>query len=126
MKKKIQTIIYFLLSCIVLSSCSSGADNNNFIPGMYVREVHNEFSIGRDTLVINPSNTTMYSIIHTGSYQRIKDGKLLSAKSIHENWTATYDNDKKILQETKRGRVLSFDVPKNILLLGSSHYKKIK
>jgi hypothetical protein len=123
MKKYKILLLCFL--CSILHSCNQG-NEPNFIPGTYVREVENEFSVGRDTLVIGAVNQVTYSIIHNGSYHRIKDGKLLPVKNISENWTATYDENKKILMESKRGKIISFDPSKNILFVGTSLYKKIK
>jgi len=111
--------------CSILYGCVS-ENENNFIPGTYVRTVINEFSVGRDTLVIGAVNPNTYTIIHKGSYRQIKEGKLLPYKSISENWTATYDERKQILMEAKRGKIISFDPSKNILLVGGSPYKKIK
>lgn len=123
-KNKLALLCYFL--CIVFYSCSSQTDTKDFIPGIYVREVKNEFSVGRDTLVISPFNTNTFSIIHKGSYQRIKNGKLKPVERKYENWTATYDNNKQVLQEIKKGKVFLFDQSKNILFVGKSPYKKIK
>lgn len=118
-------ILISCLSCCILYSCDFGS-NKDFIPGTYVREVKNEFSVGNDTLAIGAVNQVTYFIIHKGSYHRIKDGKLLPIKSISENWSASYDENKKILMESKRGKIISFDPSKNILFVGGSQYKKIK
>lgn len=119
-----KTLLYGGLLCHFLSGCVTVP--NNFIPGTYVRTVINEFSIGRDTLIIGAVSATVYTIIHKGSYRRIKDSKLQPAQSIAENWTATYDTKKQVLMEAKKGKIISFDPAKNILLVGSSPYKKIK
>ena len=118
-------ILISCLSCCILFGCDSGS-NKDFIPGTYVREVKNEFSIGRDTLVIGAVNTNTYTMIHKGSYRQIRNGKLLPVKSISENWPVTYDENQKVLMESKRGKIISFDPSKNILFVGSSLYKKIK
>ena len=123
--KKNKSILFSYFLCIIFYSCSQ--DNNpNFIPGTYVREVKNEFSVGRDTLVIGAVNPNTYTVIHKGTYRQIRDGKLLPVKSISENWPVSYDENKKVLMESKRGKIISFDPSKNILLVGSSPYKKIK
>ena len=122
-KNKSALLCYFL--CIIFYGCTSGNDTN-FIPGTYVREVKNEFSFGRDTLVIGAVNPNTYTVIHKGSYRQIRDGKLLPVKNMSENWSVTYDENKKVLIESKRGKVISFDPSRNILLVGSSPYKKIK
>lgn len=113
------------LLCSILYGCGSDV-TKDFIPGTYVREVKNEFSIGRDTLVIGAVDLNTYTIIHKGSYRQIRNGKLLPVKSISENWPVSYDEVKKVLTELKRGKVISFDPSENILLVGSSPYKKIK
>ena len=122
--KKIKLVFLFVF--IVVLGCNPENSNKNFFSGTYVRQVHNEFSVGRDTLVINRFNENNYSIIHCGSYQRILEGKLLPAASFHENWSAVYDSDTRTLQETRHGKVLSFYSGKNLLKLGSSIYKKIQ
>ena len=86
----------------------------------------NEFSVGRDTLVIGSGSRLTYTIIHKGSYRLIKQGSLLPAQSISENWIATYDENKQVLMESKRGKIISFDPAKKFFLVGSSPYEKIK
>jgi hypothetical protein len=123
--KKVNCVFLAYILCNVYSSCNPG-NTKDFIPGTYVREVNNEFSTGKDTLVIATINDRAYTILHKGSYQRIKDGELLPVKSMSENWSVTYDDHKQILIEAKRGKVISFDPARNILFVGSSLYKKIK
>lgn len=115
-----------ILLCCWLFGCSSHAFNKNFISGIYCREVTNEFSIGKDTLVIGPINETTYSIIHKGIYQRIKEHHLLPPERKYEKWTATYDEPNQRLIENKRGKIITFDVSKETLFVGASPYKKIK
>jgi len=122
-KNKSILVSYFLFA--IFYSCDS-CSNKDFIPGAYVREVKNEFSIGRDTLIIGAVNPNTYTIIHKGSYRQIRDGMLLPVKSISENWPVSYDENKKVLMESKKGKIISFDPSKNILFVGSSLYKKIK
>jgi hypothetical protein len=124
--KKIKPVLACYFLCTVFNSCSPQTGSNNFIPGTYVRMVTNEFSVGLDTLVIGAVNQHMYTIIHKGSYRRIKENALLPVQRLSENWTATYDENKKVLVESKRGKIISFDPSKNILFVGSSLYKKIK
>lgn len=97
----------------------------NFIPGTYVRSVKNEFSVGRDTLVIIKESTNLFSIIHQGIYQRIYQGKISPVRSFSEKWSASYNEDKKILVETRKGKIFSFNTSGNSLFLGTSRYNKI-
>ena len=125
MKKKKFTMMGIGLLCGILFGCTSH-NISDFIPGTYVRTVINEFSVGRDTLVIIPVNNLSYTIIHKGSYRRIKEGALLPQKRVTENWLATYDKSSQVLIEGKKGKIISFNPSENILLVGSSPYKKIK
>ncbi len=113
------------LLCGMFFGCTSHSVSD-FIPGTYVRSVINEFSVGRDTLVIIAVGNLSYSIIHKGSYHRIKEGALLPQKSVAENWLATYDKNNQVLVEAKKGKIISFNPSENILLVGTSPYKKIK
>ena len=125
MKMKKITMMGMGLLCGVFFGCNSRTISD-FIPGTYVRTVINEFSVGRDTLVIMAVSKPTYSIIHKGSYRQIKQGKLLPEKSILENWLATYDQSTGVLIERKKGKIISFNPSENILLVGSSPYKKIR
>jgi hypothetical protein len=97
----------------------------NFIPGTYVRSVKNEFSVGRDTLVIIKESRNFFSIIHHGIYRRIYHGKISTVRSFSQKWSASYDEDKKILVETRKGKIFSFNTSGNSLFLGTSRYNKI-
>ncbi len=112
---------------IGLCACSDNTRGSmqDFIPGTYVREVSNEMSIGKDTLQISFVSGLSYRIIHSGEYQRIQDGKLLPREHKIEKWMASYDEKEVVLNEAKRGRVLSFDPSKRLLYVGSSPYQKI-
>jgi hypothetical protein len=99
---------------------------NSFIPGTYVREVSNEFSAGKDTLVISQFAPDSYAITNYNTYQRIEAGRLLSKEHKVERWIALLDKEAGVLKEVKRGRVLSFQHQDNKLMVGSSSYQKIK
>ncbi|MGN6802438.1 MAG: hypothetical protein ACTHJN_11060 [Ginsengibacter sp.] len=121
MKGIILTAIIF---CGLLVGCKED-EVLNFIPGTYVRSVKNEFSVGRDTLVIIKESTNLFSIIHQGIYQRIYQWKISPVRSFSEKWSATYDEDKKSLIETRKGKIFSFNTYVNVLYLGTSRYNKI-
>lgn len=121
-----QIILYFLLFSSIFLSCQTGYRMKEFISGTYVREFKNEFYAGRDTLVIWHFNNSTYLVNHKESFQRIRDGRLLNVERKLEKWVTVYDEKEQILKEERRGRILSFDPSKNILMVGSSIYKKLK
>ena len=120
------TIIYLLLFISIFLSCHRGYQIKEFIPGTYLGEFKNEFFIGRDTLVIELFNNSTYVINHKESYQRIKDGDLLNVERKTEKWVAVYDEKEQVLIEGRTGKILSFDPSKNLLMVGTSIYKKMK
>jgi hypothetical protein len=121
MKRIILTVIIF---CGLLVGCKED-EVLNFIPGTYVRSVKNEFSVGRDTLMIIKESRNFFSIIHHGIYQRIYHRKISPVRSFSQKWSANYDEDKKILVETRKGKIFSFNTSGNLLFLGTSRYNKI-
>lgn len=97
-----------------------------FIPGVYVKHIDGLYSIGEDSLTISQSNDQTYTILHNTTYRPIINKKIQPIKYQSERWTALYDEQSKVLNELKDGRVLSFLPHENKLLLGSGEYKKVK
>ena len=97
-----------------------------FIPGLYVKHIEGPYSIGEDSLTISQSNDQTYTILHNTSYRPIINKKIQPTKWHSERWTALYDEQSKVLNEQKDGKVLSFLPRENKLLLGSGEYKKVK
>lgn len=108
-------------------SCHASVDQTvkGFVPGVYARSVANEFSEGRDTLVIQQLDGDAYTIQHRMGYQRIIGGKKGPVETKVERWSALYDEAQNVLKETKRGRVLSFNAETKTLFVGSSAYQKL-
>lgn len=100
----------------------------DFIPGVYVKSIDDEFTKGMDTLVIDvlDKSAGSYSINKKMSYQQVIDGRQLSPQYKTENWTAVYDENTYQLMEQRKGKVLSFLPEENKLSLGGSEYQKIK
>lgn len=121
--KKLSVIV--MLICI---ACSSKQRVHDFIPGVYARHIQNEYSVGCDTLLISKENenTKTYTILRTTSYQRVIKGELKPVERKIEQWIALYNEEKKVLLEQKKGKIISFIPEKNQLLVGSNAYQKIK
>lgn len=116
---------------IILSGCGAGSKADPlrlYIPGVYARKVVNEFSIGNDTLVIARLSRqgNSYQIVQRSSYRRIQNGKPQKIESKVENWTAVYNEQEKLLHETKKGKLISFNPEQGALMVGSSEYKKVE
>ena len=78
------------------------------------------------SLTISHFNGQTYTILHNTSYRRIINKTIQPVKYQSERWTALYDEQSKVLNEQKDGKVLSFLPRENKLLLGSGEYKKVK
>lgn len=120
---------YLSLLAVVLlvTGCDQQKSSSlkGFIPGSYARSVQNEFSTGRDTLLIIEGGNNVFRLEHRISYKRITNGKMGPTESKVERWTALFDKGAGVLKETKRGRVISFHQEDNSLFVGSSRYNKI-
>lgn len=124
-------LIPVVVIIIILFGCGAASKSDPlrlFIPGVYVRQVVNEFSAGSDTLVITPLSKqgNSYQIVHRSGFQRIIGGKAQKRESKVENWTAVYNEQEKLLHETRKGKLISFNPEQGSLMVGSSEYKKVE
>ncbi len=121
--------LFSIISVVLFISCGSQRSETvqNFIPGLYINEIKQEFAIGMDTIFINllDKQASSYKIIRKSSYQQMIDGKILSPKQEVHNWIAYYDLTKNQLIEPNNERVFTFIPEKNMLLMGSSKFKKV-
>ncbi|HSZ85503.1 MAG TPA: hypothetical protein VK787_05700 [Puia sp.] len=117
-----------MLLIVSFFSCNQISSQNDFLTGIYVREISGEYSNGNDTLRIEKLNESgiSYVIYHSSSFQRILNGIQQKQEYKSEKWIAIYDEEHKILHEQKFGKIFSFITEKNELLAGASKYKKIK
>ena len=123
----------FIAFASVMFSCGNPQEKQtqkitSFIAGTYVRAFEGEYSVGHDTLVITQPDVAnnLYTIQHNSSYQKIREKQLQPVEYKTENWTAIFNEQTNVLLEQKKGKQISFLPDKNELLLGSSHFQKIK
>ena len=129
-----KNIQFLLVACIAgVLSCSNPKEKateklTSFISGTYVREFEGEYSKGHDTLVISQPNAdnNVYAIQHNSSFQKIREKQLQPIEYKSENWTAVFDEKTNVLLEQKKGKQITFLPDKNELMLGGSHFRKIK
>ena len=115
---------FLLLAC----ESSKSDEIRAFIPGIYARFSDHEMRREYDTIRINVVSEAgnSYTLIRSSSFQRKLDGKEFPWEYKKEEWAAVYDENKRVLNETRKGKVLSFVPAKNILLVGTTEYKKLK
>jgi hypothetical protein len=112
----------------VLLACESHSDEiRAFIPGTYIRFSDDEMRKEYDTIKINviSEKGNNYSIIRSVSFQKKIDGREFPWEYTKEEWTAVYDESKRVLNETRKGKVISFVPEKNTLMVGTTEYKKL-
>ncbi len=125
MKKRlfVSSMLLLLLACESTRSDEIRA----FIPGIYARfsdhEMRKEYDTIRISIISEMGNN--YKLIRSSSFQRKLDGKKSDWEYTREEWTAVYDKDKKVLNETRKGKVISFIPGKKMLLVGTTEYNKI-
>lgn len=124
------TILILLVATLVLPACSGLKEDKmkSFIPGMYIRKVHNEFTDGWDTLVIKQQDHAagIYFIDKMETYQKHLDGKTFPPEHKEEEWTAVYDEKLHQLFVQNKERVLLFDPEKNLLYMNRTAYDKVE
>jgi hypothetical protein len=125
-KLKIACAAFF----VIISSCTNSKTDTgvDFIPGVYVKEIRQEFSHGKDTLLINvfDKDAGTYTIVRKTSYQQQIDGQKFPPKRERHQWIAVYDPVTKQLREQNKEKTYFFSEEKGLLLTGGSEYKKVE
>lgn len=123
MKRSFWYVPIFIIGCQV----SQTDPVKDFIPGNYIANINQEYSNGNDTLFIkaisNFGNT--YQLTRISSFIRKIDGIEYPLERKTKKWVATYDGNKKVLNETAQSAIISFNPDKRELYLGSRRYIKI-
>jgi hypothetical protein len=122
--KKLRLLIIVAGAMLILA-CNSKTDSA--VSGIYVTAFKNEYTIANDTLIIEAYNleTGTYKVERHSGFKRVRDGRVLPKEFKRENWTATFDKDKQVLQETQLGKQLYLNTQKGTLSYGAT-YQKIK
>lgn len=119
-----------LFAVAFLVGCNSATNDEvaTFIPGTYARTSEHEFGHEWDTLAISLQNASanQYKLVRRWRYERVLDGKPLEPEYKITTTTAVYDAAGKTLQETNRGKTISFDIKAGVLFSGSTKYEKLK
>ncbi|MBV4359077.1 hypothetical protein [Pinibacter aurantiacus] len=111
-------------------SCTNSPSDKirEFIPGMYVRQLHDEFTSGADTLIISEYDPSggVYFIDSKMRYQQHLDGKIFPSEYKVKKRTGVYDpkTHQLIIQNTED--ILTFLPGQNKLLQGRTEYNKVK
>ncbi|WP_316840045.1 hypothetical protein [Pedobacter gandavensis] len=120
---KIQLLVTTLIT-LSFFACNSSIQNN--IPGTYINRASSEFSIAFDTLIVEHNKGNDY-LIHRKTGVQIIDNTGKAGKMLYETeeLMGSYNEDSKILIETRKGREISFDIKKGLLMLEKGVFKRI-
>lgn len=123
---KLSTVYFFFLVG-VLTSCGELRKDTvrDFMPGVYERTLDNEFSKGRDQLIVQLKQGNVYTIEKRSAIIRIREGAALPVKYDTVTWTGIYDEKDQVIYEQRGGKVISFMPDENKLLVGGSAYQKV-
>ncbi len=110
---------------LFITACSTDKIRD-YIPGTYVSHVTGEYSISDDTLIIEPVGNSDFIIYRKTGFQRINDGKKGNPEYETEQWQAIYDEATKSIQQTNKGKRLTFYPDEDQLRLGKRAYSKTK
>jgi hypothetical protein len=122
-----KTLKMILLIAIALFVIACKNSNNQIVSGIYVMSFKNEYSIATDTIVIQAYNlnANTYQVERRDGYHRIREGKVLPKEFRQEQWMATFDPAKMLLQESELGRQIYIKADGSSLEYGGT-YRKIK
>lgn len=98
----------------------------DWITGVYIRLISNDFSQGTDTLTIAKKSGRQFSIKRRSSYRRLLDGQVFDPEYKSEDWLGVYDEKTQLLHEQQHGKVLSFQPEERTMKVGTAEYKKIQ
>lgn len=107
-----------------IAACNTNK-TRDYIPGTYINHAESEYSIADDTLVIEQQEKNLYTIHRKTGFQRVEEGKLGRPEYETEEWKALYDEVTESLQETKKGKLITFHPDTNKLMVGKREYQKI-
>jgi hypothetical protein len=112
----------------LVASCAGNTDRDvrNFIEGAYVRAFRTAFAVGVDSVVLQRQGGESYRMTKYTRFSRIRNGALLPQEVTQEQLSGLYDAQQQVIHEAKKGKVLSFDGEKGVMLIGSSVYTKVK
>ncbi|MBV4357318.1 hypothetical protein [Pinibacter aurantiacus] len=123
------SMLFLIVPVLVLSGCMNSASDKirEFIPGTYVRQIHNEYTNGSDTLMIKLQDESagVYLIDKMVGYQKHIDGRTFPPKHETSQWTAVYDEKLHQLIVQNQGFIIVFDPAKNQLMSNRTLYDKI-
>ncbi|TXI87460.1 MAG: hypothetical protein E6Q36_07455 [Chryseobacterium sp.] len=125
-----KALTILLFSAAILSSCSSPDSEKlqDFAPGIYIREINHEHAIGMDTLTVKPLDNVpnAFSIIKSSGLNPKLDGKELSREYRTEEFVTELRPELKQLYAKGQDETFTLVPEKNVLMMGSTEYKKIK
>ena len=110
----------------LIISCNGRQGVKTFIEGSYMRNFENEFAVGIDSVVLLEQGDNHYLILKYSRFSRLKNGDWLPEERHEEKMAGVYDEDKEIINEQKKGKVIHFNPAKGKMFIGASEYKKVK
>jgi len=108
----------------ILCSCRR-ASVIEFIPGVYVSNSRGEFAVASDTLDIGEAKGNVYPIIRKTAYQVLVNGRPGKREWDSERWTGIWDEERQLMQQQRKGRLIRFEVDSGRLVIGRRVYKKV-
>jgi hypothetical protein len=120
----------FVVAALISCSDTFRSDEvKNFIPGVYARHYSDEYTDSYDTLEIRritTSGSEGYAVTKTMKYKRQNQSKTNPVQHKTEEWTGSYEEEKKTLLLEPSGKRIYFDPSLGEAKLGIIAYQKIK
>ena len=111
-----------LVLIIGIQACNSP----RALDGTYVNTAGSEFSIAHDTLIVEHEQGQRYFLHRRTGFQLLDDsGKPGMMQHEKEEWTAVYDPETEIMTESRKGKLITFDVVKGIMTVGNANTNEL-
>jgi hypothetical protein len=120
-----KTLKVLLMSMTTLCIFGCEGAKEKSIAGVYVTAFKQEFSIVKDTLIIQHFNgqSKSYQVERRTGFRRIEHGNIGPMEYKQSRWMATFNHDGFTLQETVFGRQIYFKPDFKSLSFGATYQK---
>lgn len=119
-------LVLLVVSFGLMAGLGCGSGNGlGSVEGVYVNRASGKYSKADDTLEVVSFAEGRFVVKRRTGYQRVVDGKPGPREYGQEKWLADWDRNRRVLVETRRGKVLRFFPESGLLMVGERRYLKL-
>lgn len=113
-------------SLFLLFACNNSRTESKNLEGVYTAFHQHEFGKTNDTLIVTKPNdgNNIFKIVRHSGVVRTVDGKTFPKKITVDMYIVKYDEQNKILNELRTGKIFTWNSEKQQLNLGATQFVK--